>query len=124
MRLKSLSFLLLISLFASFALAASPEVKVPKSDLERLTGSYANVEMGFAFKVDLEGGRLILNFTEGAPFKNNLLIPISSTRFRVEGEGLAPGLQATFQLPEEGGKAESATIIQPGMPIVVMKRVN
>jgi hypothetical protein len=124
MRLKTLSFLLLISLFASFAFAASPAGKVPKTDLERLTGSYANMEMGFAFQLDLEGESLKLTITEGPKFAPALLIPTAPDRFRWEGEGLAPGLQVSFQLPEGGGKAESLTVIQPRMPIVVMKRVN
>ena len=129
MKAKNLGLLLFASLLLGLfsVAAASPEVPgvpVPKTDLERLTGSYTNLEMGVTFKIDLEENRLVLNFTEGPAFKNDVLIPISSTRFRIEGEGLAPGLQVTFQLPAGGGKAEFATVIQPGMPIVVMKRVN
>ena len=129
MKAKNLGLLLFASLLLGLfsVAAASPEVPgvpVPKTDLERLTGSYTNLEMGVTFKIDLEENRLVLNFTEGPAFKNDVLIPISSTRFRIEGEGLAPGLQVTFQLPAGGGKAEFATVIQPRMPVVVMKRVN
>ena len=125
MKSKSLYFLISLLLsFAALAAAASPEMKVPKADLERLTGSYSNVEMGFAFQLDLQGDRLKLTMTEGPRFENVRLIPTSPVRFRMEGEGLAPGLEMSFQLPEGGGKAESLTVIQPGMPIVVMKRVN
>ena len=124
MKTKSLSILVLISLFASFAFAAPPGVPVPKAGLERLTGSYANVEMGFAFQLDLEGDRLKLTMTEGPRFENVRLIPTSPVRFRMEGKGLAPGLEMTFQLPEGTGNAESLTVIQPGKPLVVMKRVE
>jgi len=124
MKPKSLSFLALISLFASLAFAAPPGVPVPKADLERLTGSYANMEMGFAFNLDLQDNHLKLTITEGPRFENVRLIPTSPSRFRMEGEGLAPGLEMSFQLPEGGGKAESLTVIQPGMPLVVMKRVE
>lgn len=123
---KSLRLLVFVSLLGltSIAFAALPGVPVPRTDLERLTGSYANVEMGFAFALDLQGDRLRLTITEGPKFAPALLIPTAPDRFRWEGEGLAPGLQVTFQLPEGGGKAESLTVIQPGLPIVVMKRVN
>jgi hypothetical protein len=122
LRCLVLAFLLLGLATAGYG--SGPVVPVPGADLERLTGSYRNAEMGVTFKVDLQGGHLVLNFTEGAPFKDDVLIPISSVRFRVEGEGLAPGLQVSFQLPEGGGKAESVTVIQPGLPIVLMTRVN
>jgi len=132
MKAKKLGLLLFASLLLGlFSIAAAspevpkgPGVPVPKTELERLTGSYTNLEMGVTFKIDLEENRLVLNFTEGPAFKNDVLIPVSSTRFRIEGEGLAPGLQVTFQLPAGGGKAEFATVIQPRMPVVVMKRVN
>jgi hypothetical protein len=126
MKPMSLRFLMLISLLLSFAWIAfaNPGVSVPKAALERLTGSYANVEMGFAFTLDLQGDRLRLTITEGPKFAPALLIPTAPDRFRWEGEGLAPGLQVSFQLPAGSGKAESLTVIQPGMPIVVMKRVN
>lgn len=124
---KSLRFLVLISLLLTCFIvlaSADSEVKPSKADLERLTGSYANVEMGFAFALDLQGDRLRLTITEGPKFAPALLIPAAPDRFRWEGEGLAPGLQVSFQFPEKGGKAESLTVNQPGMPLVVMKRVN
>ncbi|HKI03401.1 MAG TPA: hypothetical protein VKK31_15585 [Thermoanaerobaculia bacterium] len=102
--------------------AAEPEVAVAKADLERLPGSYANGEMGFAFKVDLQEGRVRLTITQGPPFPPALLIPTSPTHFRWEGEGLAPGLAVSFQVT--GSKATSLTVIQPGKPEVVMKRVG
>jgi hypothetical protein len=122
---KSLRFLVLISLLLTFFVAiAGAEVKLSKADLERLSGSYANVEMGFAFQLDLQGDRLKLTMTEGPHFENVRLIPTSPVRFRMEGEGLAPGLEMSFQLPEGKGKADSLTVIQPGKPLVVMKRVE
>ncbi len=104
------------------ATVADPEVKVDKADLERLVGSYANEEMGFAFKVDLEGDRLRLTVTEGPPFPPSLLIPTSPVRFRWEGEGLAPGLAVVFQVT--GGKATALSVLQPGKPEVVAKRAE
>lgn len=97
-----------------------PEVTVSQTELERLQGSYANQEMGFAFKLDLVGSRLRLTFTQGPPFPPTLLVPASPTRFRVEGEGMAPGLALEFQVTE--GKATALTILQPGKPEVVMTR--
>jgi hypothetical protein len=76
--------------------------------------------MGFEFKIDLVESRLRLSFVEGPPFPPTLLIPTSPTRFRVEGEGLAPGLALDFQVTE--GKATALTILQPGKPEVVMTR--
>lgn len=127
MKPKSLCLLVFVSLWlglASIASAAEPAVLVPRADLERLTGSYANLEMGFAFALDLQGDRLRLTITEGPRFAPALLIPTSPVRFRWEGEGLAPDLQVSFQVPEGKGKADSLTVIQPGKPLVVMKRVS
>lgn len=107
-------------LVPSFNGTVDSEVAVAKADLERLPGSYANKEMGFAFKVELVGGRVRLTITEGPPFPPALLIPTSPTRFRWEGEGLAPGLAVAFQVT--GGKATELSVIQPGKPEVVMKR--
>ncbi|MES1211679.1 MAG: hypothetical protein ABUL63_05040, partial [Acidobacteriota bacterium] len=97
-----------------------PEVAVAQADLERLQGSYANQEMGFAFQVDLVGSRLRLSFVQGPAFPPTLLTPTSPTHFRVEGEGLAPGLALAFHVTE--GKANALSILQPGKPEVVMKR--
>jgi hypothetical protein len=99
-----------------------PEVKVARADLEPLTGSYLAGELGYAIKVDLVGDRLRLTITAGPPFPPALLIPLSRTRFRWEGEGLASALIVDFQVA--GGKAASVTILQPGKPHVVMKRTE
>jgi hypothetical protein len=97
-------------------------VTVTQADLERLPGSYANQEMGFAFKVELLEGQLRVSVTEGPPFPPFRLIPTSPTRFRVEGEGLAPGLMVGFQVTE--GMATALIVAQPGMPEVVMPRTE
>src|SRR6185369_1270667 len=97
-----------------------PEVTVAKADLERLPGSYAAEEMGLSVKVELVEGRLRLTVIEGPPFPPSLLIPTSSTRFRWEGEGMAPGLSVAFQVT--GGKATALNVVQPGKPELVMKR--
>ena len=106
----------------SSASADGPEVPVAQADLERLQGSYTNRDMGLTIKVDLLEGRLHLAFTEGPPFPPALLIPASPTRFRVEGEGLAPGLAAVFHVTE--GKATALSVFQPGMPEVVLERTE
>jgi hypothetical protein len=127
MKPKNLRLLVFVSLLLglnSIVFAAAPGVSVPKADLERLTGSYANQEMGFAFTLDLQGDHLRLTITEGPHFDPALLIPTSAVQFRWEGPGLAPGLQVSFQVPEGKGKAESLTVNQPGMPLVVMNRVE
>ena len=105
---------------AASTAATDPEVKVDTADLERLVGSYADEEMGFAFQVDLVGDRLRLTVTEGPPFPPSLLIPTSPVRFRWEGEGLAPGLAVVFQ--GSGEKATALTVLQPGKPEVMAKR--
>jgi hypothetical protein len=101
-----------------------PGVEVAKADLEKLVGSYASVheDRDYAVKVDLREGRLRLAMTKGPAFPPALLIPTSATRFRWEGEGMAPGLNVVFQV--NGGKATSLTVIQPGMPNTLMKRTD
>jgi hypothetical protein len=64
-----------------------------------------------------------LSITQGPPFPPALLAPTSPTRFRWEGDGLAPGLAVTFQVT--GRKAASLTILQPNKPEgVVMQRTE
>lgn len=101
---------------------AQRAVTIARADLERLPGSYAQEEMGLAVKIDLQGDRVRLTILEGPPFPPALLIPTSPTRFRWEGEGLAPGLAVVFD--ESEGTAPGLTIIQPGKPLVVMKRLE
>jgi hypothetical protein len=98
-----------------------PEVKVARVNLERLPGSYANGEMGMALKVDLLGESLRVSILQGPPFPPALLIPTSPTRFRWEGDGMAPGLALVFQVAE--GKATALSVVQPNKPApVVMER--
>lgn len=98
-----------------------PAVTVAREDLAGLAGSYANEEMNLAVKVDLVEDRLRLSVTQGLPFAPALLVPTSPTRFRWEGEGLAPGLAVVFKV--DGGKATALDVLQPGKPgPVVMKR--
>jgi len=101
-----------------------PAVEVAKADLGKLVGTYASVheDRDFAVKVELQGSSLRLSMTKGPAFPPALLIPTSATRFRWEGEGMAPGLNVSFQV--DGGKATSLTVIQPGMPDTVMKRTD
>jgi pimeloyl-ACP methyl ester carboxylesterase len=106
----------------SFDKPTEPEVAVAKADLVRLAGSYVAPEMGVSFKVDLVEDRLRLSVTEGPPFPPALLIPTSPTRFRWEGEGLAPGLMVEFELT--GGKASALKVVQPGKPELVMPRAE
>lgn len=99
-----------------------PPVTLTRADLERLQGSYTSQEMGFTFKLDLQGNDLRLTITQGPPFPPALLVPTSPIRFRVEGDGLAPGLAVAF--PDTQGKATTLSVLQPGKPEVVMKRVE
>jgi len=100
-----------------------PAVTVAQADLERLPGSYANTEMGYAVKVNLQDSRVRLSITQGPPFPPALLEATSPTRFRWEGDGLAPGLAVAFEA--SGEKAGSLTVIQPNKPEgVVMKRTD
>ena len=106
------------------AAVETPRVEITKADLGKLVGSYASVheDRDYAVKVDLQEGRLRLAMTKGPAFPPALLIPTSATRFRWEGEGMAPGLNVVFQV--NGGKATSLTVIQPGLPNTVMKRTD
>ncbi|HSF38931.1 MAG TPA: alpha/beta hydrolase [Thermoanaerobaculia bacterium] len=97
-----------------------PEVTVARTQLAGLQGSYVQEEMELKIKIDLREDRLRLTVLEGPPFPPALLIPTSPTRFRWEGEGLAPGLAVVFEVTE--GNATALTIVQPGKPRVVMKR--
>src|SRR5687768_2457608 len=98
-----------------------PEVKVAKANLERLPGTYTNEEMGMALKVDLQGDGLRISILQGPQFPPALLIPTSPTRFRWEGDGMAPGLAVAFQVSE--GRAASLTVMQPNKPAeMVMTR--
>lgn len=99
-----------------------PEVKVARADLERLPGTYENEEMGMALKVDLrEDGLVISVLRGGPPFPSVRLIPTSPTRFRWEGDGMAPGLAVAFQ--GEDGTAATLSVVQPIKSAeVVLKR--
>jgi hypothetical protein len=106
--------------YAAAGVRAAP-VTVARENLAGLAGSYANEEMNLAVKVDLVEDRLRLSVTQGLPFAPALLVPTSPTRFRWEGEGLAPGLAVVFKV--DGGKATALDVLQPGKPgPVVMKR--
>jgi pimeloyl-ACP methyl ester carboxylesterase len=97
-----------------------PEVAVARAGLAGLQGSYVQEEMGLAVKVDLREDRLHLTILQGPPFRPALLAPTSPTRFRWEGEGLAPGLAVVFEVTD--GIATALNIVQPGKPLVVVKR--
>ncbi|HYN19711.1 MAG TPA: alpha/beta fold hydrolase, partial [Thermoanaerobaculia bacterium] len=100
-----------------------PAVTVARGELEGFPGSYRNEEMGVEVKVELVGDRLRLSVTQGMPFLPALLVPTSPTRFRWEGEGLAPGLAVVFK--SDGGKAAALDILQPNKPgPVVMRRLE
>lgn len=100
------------------AIAPTPATR---PDLERLPGTYTNEEMGMALKVDLQGDGLRISILQGPPFPPALLIPTSPTRFRWEGDGMAPGLAVVFQVTE--GKATALSVVQPNKPAeVVLKR--
>jgi pimeloyl-ACP methyl ester carboxylesterase len=98
-----------------------PEVKVARADLEKLPGSYTNPEMGIALKVELQGDSLRVSILQGPQLPSARLVPTSPTRFRWEGDGMAPGLALVFQVAE--GRAAALSVIQPNKPAeVVMKR--
>jgi len=99
-----------------------PELALAKTDLEGLPGTYRFPEMGLEVKVELEGSRLRLSIVQGPPFPSSLLAPTSPTRFRWQGDGMAPGLYVVFQVT--GGKATTMTVVQPGKPELVMKRAE
>ncbi|HEX6864013.1 MAG TPA: alpha/beta hydrolase, partial [Thermoanaerobaculia bacterium] len=91
-----------------------PEVKVARAALEGLPGTYELEEMGMALEVNLKEDGLYLSVLQGTPLPPARLIPTSPTRFRWEGDGMAPGLAVSFQLSE--GRAASLTVMQPNKP--------
>lgn len=91
-----------------FALSVEPEIALKAADLEPLTGTYKDLEIGFAVKVELAGDRLRA-IPDGQP--PVLLAPTSPTRFRLEG--MPPGLAVVFQRAE-GGKATAILFERPG----------
>jgi hypothetical protein len=92
-----------------------PEVKVARIDLERLVGTYVGKSSRPTARVDIVAGRLRFGIGQGPRY---LLIPTSPTHFRVEG--LPPGHQVAFQVPE--GQATGLILSQPGRPDLEMKR--
>lgn len=98
-----------------------PAVKVARADLERLPGSYLNEEMGLALEVVLQGDGLRVSVLKGTPFPSARLVPTSPTRFRWEGDGMAPGLALVFQVAD--GKATALSVVQPnkGAPVVLKR---
>jgi pimeloyl-ACP methyl ester carboxylesterase len=100
-----------------------PEVKVARADLEGLPGTYAIEEMGMELKVDLKEDGVYVSVLQGTPFPSTRLIPTSPTRFRWEGDGMAPGLAVVFQVAE--GRATALSVVQPNKPAeVVMTRTE
>lgn len=97
-----------------------PEVTVARAGLAGLQGTYQKKEMGLAIKVDLQEDHLLLTILQGPPFRPARLAPTSPTRFRWEGEGLAPGLAVVFEVAE--GNATALNIVQPGKLRVVVQR--
>ena len=101
-----------------FALSlGDPEVALPRADLERLAGSYADKESGLVAKVDLLGDRVRVSLSDGFQV---LLIPTAPSRFRLEGMGA--GRIVTFQ--GMGGRATALVLSQPGRPDLVMPRAD
>jgi hypothetical protein len=101
-----------------FALSlGDPEVALPRADLERLAGSYADKESGLVAKVELLGDRVRVSLWDGFQV---LLIPTAPNRFRMEGTG--PGQIVTFQVT--GGRATALVLSQPGRPDLVMPRTD
>lgn len=98
-----------------FVSAGEPEVKVARAELEKLVGSYKDAKSGLSAKVDLLGDRLRVTFPDSSkPF---LLVPTSTTRFRLEGL-VGDGLEFVVA----GGRATGVRQTGPGRPDLVIKR--
>jgi pimeloyl-ACP methyl ester carboxylesterase len=91
-----------------FALKLEPEIALKTADLEPLTGTYKDPEIGFVVKIELAGDRLRATPGSEPPV---FLVPLSPTRFRLEG--MPPGMALVFQRAE-GGKATAIVLEQPG----------
>ena len=91
-----------------------PEVKLARTDLERLAGTYEDAASGQVARADVVGNRLRVTL-DGTPA---LLVATSPTRFRVEG--FSPEMSVAFQMA--GGRATRMTIVNPGAPEQVLTR--
>lgn len=98
-----------------FVLAREQDVKLAAADLDRLTGTYTSREQGFQVAIERVGERLRAAVAGQPPL---LLVPLSPTRFRLEG--LPGGFLFEFRLAD--GRAESASFQQPGQPAQTLTR--
>lgn len=98
-----------------FGLTREEEIKVAAADLDRLTGTYGSRELGFQVAIERAGERLRATVAGQPPL---LLVPLSLTRFRLEG--LPPGFVLEFQLAD--GRATAATFQEPGQPAQTLTR--
>jgi hypothetical protein len=80
-----------------------------------LTGTYTSRELGFQVAFERVGDRLRATVAGQPPL---LLVPLSPTRFRLEG--LPGGFLFEFQLAD--GRAISASFQQPGQPAQTLAR--
>jgi pimeloyl-ACP methyl ester carboxylesterase len=98
-----------------FVLTRAEDVQLAEAELDRLTGTFSSRELGFAVTIERVGGRLRATVASQPPI---LLVPLSPTRFRLEG--LPGGFLFEFQLAD--GRAESASFQQPGQPAQTLTR--
>ncbi|HXO20125.1 MAG TPA: alpha/beta fold hydrolase [Thermoanaerobaculia bacterium] len=90
-----------------------PAVALSRAELEPLVGTYSAEKEGFTLKIDLLEDRLRATLGGDA----TLLIPVSPTRFRLEG---MPGIVLTFA--RKDGPASSLTVSEPGRPDLIAVR--
>jgi len=94
--------------------AGEPEVTLSRAELEPLVGTYVVVELGVTIQIELIENRL-RSTAEGEPV---LLVPVSPTRFRLEGK--PAGVAMIFD--RKDGPAGSLTLSRPGRPDLIAVR--
>ncbi|HEX7185990.1 MAG TPA: alpha/beta hydrolase [Thermoanaerobaculia bacterium] len=100
----------------AFVLKRDPDVELPADQLARLAGTYKDRESGYEIRIEAVGK--LLRAVVAGEGSNMLLVPISPTRFRIEG--MTPGDAVTFQLSE--GRPTAVVLETPGLPSLTLTR--
>jgi len=102
------------TLLARSVSAGEPAVTLSRTELEPLVGTYTAVKEGVTVQVELVEDRLRATLAG----ESALLVPVSPTRFRLEG--MPPGVALIFD--RKDGPAGSLTVTRPGQPDLIAVR--
>jgi hypothetical protein len=94
--------------------AGEPAIALSRAELEPLVGTYRAEKEGLTIQVEMVEDRLRATLAG----ESALLVPVSPTRFRLEG--MPQGLALVFE--RKDGPAGSLTVSQPGRPDLIAVR--